>query len=87
MANTKFVVSNQNQQIGLPYSGAEPITPGTPCSQVSRGIYCGGAGNITVTLYPTGDSVQFQGVLVGTFLPVEFQTVSAATATNLLALY
>jgi hypothetical protein len=51
-------------------------------------LYIGGAGNIRVTT-AGGDDVTFNGVLAGTFFPVQVVKVwsTGTTATNIIALW
>ena len=51
-------------------------------------LYIGGAGNLKVTT-AGGDEVTFNGVLAGTFFPVQVLRVWATgtTATNIIALW
>jgi len=51
-------------------------------------LYIGGAGNIKVTT-TGGDEVTFNGVLAGTFFPVQVTRVwaSGTTATDIIALW
>lgn len=75
--------------VGEPASNALAITPDddVDLATVSRGIYVGGAGNITATMLGGGDVV-FTGVLAGTILPVRVTRVKeATTATALVNLY
>lgn len=74
-----------------PASGAFVITPSdaTNFTQMARGIYVGGAGNIV--LLPNKDSTQtvtFTAVPVGTILPVNCWRVNSTstTATALVGL-
>ena len=51
----------------------------------TRGIYCGGAGNITVVDL-SGNTVEMVGLLAGAYYPIRCTKVTAATtATNLVA--
>ncbi len=53
----------------------------------ARGLYVGGAGNVTI-MNPDGTTVQFVGVLAGTWMPVMCRQVRAATtATSIVALF
>ena len=69
-----------------PYVGGAAIVVGTPVSRIARALYVGGGGNATITLND-GSSVAFNGLAAGTILPISFTLVSAATATNLVALW
>ena len=52
-----------------------------------RAFYIGGAGNLAVTMWG-GATVTFQGLPVGTILPIRARSVTqtGTTATNVLAL-
>ena len=52
-----------------------------------RGLYIGGAGDVTVTLAESGDSVQFVALAAGIIHPINATHVTAATATSILGLY
>lgn len=64
------------------------ITAGSgDLAHVTRGIYVGASGNLTATLYPSMDSVQFVGLAAGVIHPICAIKVTAATATGILGLY
>ena len=69
----------------IPYYEAGAIVVNTPFI-ACRGIYFGNGGNATIVMV-SGNSVTFTAVPTGTFLPVAATNVSAATASNLVALY
>lgn len=56
---------------------------------ITRGIYVGVAGNVSVVLPNTTTVVTFVGVLAGSILPIQTSRVNAAstTAGSLVALY
>jgi len=57
-----------------------PFTP--------RGVYVGGAGNISAVLMGDTDVVVFKNVVAGTVLPIRPKLVmTATTAADLVALY
>jgi hypothetical protein len=70
---------------------AAAITPNNTLvyEQPTRGIYVGGAGNITAEMPDTGASVLFVGLLAGVVYPFQVTRVysTGTTATNLVALY
>jgi hypothetical protein len=76
--------SNQNNPNPAEYAAA--ITVGTDFSNAFRGVYVGATGNVTVKLID-GTAVQFVGALTGSVIPVRGIGVSAATASNLVALF
>lgn len=57
-------------------------------SKVTRAIYVGGAGHLTVTMHD-GTVVTFPSVLAGSLLPIRVRLVMATntTATNIVGLY
>lgn len=69
---------------------AAAITPSdaTDLTYVTRGIWVGGAGNISVEMVDTG-TVVFSGVQAGTILPLRVSRVNSTstTASNLVALW
>lgn len=55
---------------------------------VTRAIYVGGAGDLTVVMADDDAEVTFTGVLAGSLLPIAVKRIdNSTTATNLLALY
>ena len=71
----------------LPASYAEPIIVATEFTAPSRGIYVGGDGDMTCKLVGSVTPVAFIAVKAGSILPLVCTEVTAATATNLVALY
>lgn len=73
-----------------PYLSGQSVTPHdtNELNAICRGIYVGGAGNVTIVT-PSGDTLTFTAVPVGTILPVYARIIKATgtTATNLLALW
>jgi hypothetical protein len=72
------------------FNRAAAVTPndGADLTNVTRGIYVGGSGDLSVVT-PDGDSVTFKAVPVGTFAAIRVARVMATgtTATNLVALW
>lgn len=66
--------------------GGQTIVVATPFAQPSRAIWVGGNGNITLTMRD-GSSLQLIGIVAGTLLPISATNVSAATASNMVALW
>ena len=60
----------------------------TELTYVSRGIYVGGAGDMTV-LTLGGETTQFVGIAAGTLLPIRVRRVNSTgtTVTAIVALY
>ena len=80
----------------VPARNAEAITPGDSGSgpgsgevKYSRGIYVGGAGNLSVEMNGEGSAVVFVGVVAGTLLPIEVTRIydTSTTATNIVAVW
>ena len=67
------------------------VTPSDTVSlpYVTRGLYVGVAGNVTVVLPNTTTAVTFVGVLAGSILPIQTSRVNATgtTAGSIVALY
>lgn len=55
-------------------------------SHITRGLYVGTAGDVTVTL-EIGDSVTFKNLAAGVIHPIACVKVTAATATDILGVY
>ncbi len=69
---------------------AEAVTPddATYLTQITRGLWVGGGGNVNVEM-SNGDVVLFSGVGAGSLLPLRVRRVLATTttATLIVALY
>lgn len=76
-------------QLSDPANEAIPIVPDTPLDDAARGLYIGGAGDISMKGADDADWRLWKNVAAGTFLPFRVAAVRAAgtTATNMLALY
>jgi len=78
------------ERLDSPGSSAIAITPSnsTSLAAVSRAIYIGGAGNLTVEMAGGQTPITFVGVSAGCLLPIRVNKVlTSTTATNLVALY
>jgi len=55
----------------------------------TRALWVGGAGNVAVTCYRTGNVITFVGVPAGTMIPIVVSKVMSTntTATSILALF
>ena len=86
MAAPAFSIPNSP----VPAEWAAAVTPSDSVSftQRTRGIYVGGAGNISVHM-ADGSDIVFNGALAGSTLPICCLRVNATstTATNLVALF
>ncbi len=87
-----FNTENSGQDdLDNPASSAESITPHNTnaLSNVTRGIYVGGTGNITCRLLNDSADVVFTAVPVGAILPIRASHVRATgtTATFLISLF
>lgn len=69
---------------------AQPVTPSdtVDLAYCTRGLYVGGAGNVTVVMQGDGSTVLFTGVPAGTVLPIAVARVKATgtTATSMVAI-
>jgi hypothetical protein len=82
---------NSSNNISAPGGFAAAITPndGADINFTSRAIYIGGAGNLSVVMSGSGNSVTFVGLAAGTVLPITVSRVmdTSTTATNIVALW
>ncbi len=89
MAVTDYF-SGAADQLDAPGSSAFAIAPSdtVPLPSVTRGIWVGGAGNVSVVMRD-GSTVVFVGVAVGTLLPLRVQQINATgtTATNMVGIH
>ena len=73
-----------------PIENGFSVTPadGSDMAQVSRALWVGGAGNLSVVTRG-GDTITLVGVAAGTLLPIRATRVrsTGTTATNIHALY
>lgn len=73
-----------------PLTSAASVTPHNTneLAYVTRALYVGGAGDVSVTMQDSGDVV-FEGVPAGTTLPVRVKVVKATgtDATGIIALW
>lgn len=85
------VFANMTEGLTSPGDNLLAITPSdsTDLTQVSRGIYVGGAGNLVVTPAAGGSNVTFFAVPAGTVLPIRVSRVlsTSTTATSLINIY
>lgn len=79
------VVSNPNP---AEYAAAVTASDTTSFDNLTRGLYIGGAGNVSVYL-ADGTTVVFYGAVAGSIIPVRAKRVNSTgtTATNIVALY
>lgn len=74
-----------------PANSAEVVTPHdtTTLAKVSRALYVGVGGDVTVQMYGTGTAILFKNVPTGTLLPIRITRVNSTgtTATNMVAIY
>jgi hypothetical protein len=79
------------QQYDAPAWGGQAISPGSAVLSTGKGVpfralYVSTGGNITIRLLD-GSTQTFVNVLSGTTLRLQFDMISAATASNLIGLY
>lgn len=79
------------RQIGDPASKAFSITPtdDVELAQTTRGLYVGGAGDISLKMVGDDTAVPFKGVTAGSLLPLRVKEVRATgtTATFIVGVY
>ena len=83
---SKYPASSSSQPAG----NAIAVTPAdSDMTEISRAVYVGGAGNLTVKMAGSENIVTFTAVTAGSLLPVRVTQVrsTATTATNIVALY
>lgn len=77
--------------VGDPASNAAAVTPhdSTNLTYITRGLYIGGDGNISVEMADTGTAIVFVGLVAGTLLPIRVTRVNSTstTATNIVAVW
>lgn len=80
------IISNAN---AAEYAAAVTPSDATALPQITRGLWVGGAGNVSVKMGGDGDTAIFAAVPAGSLLPVRARQVLATgtTATLILALY
>lgn len=71
------------------YGAAVTPSDSTDMNIVSRALYVGGAGNLSVVMAGDGATVVFTAVPAGTVLPISVMRVNATgtTATNVTAIW
>ena len=76
------------ESLNAPADNAEAVTPHdtNTLAYVSRALWVGGAGNITVVM-KDGTTILFSGVPAGAWMPIRVSQVRATgtTATNIVA--
>ncbi len=76
--------------VQAPATSAFAITPNnsTQLTSVTRAVYVGGAGNLTVLMDNDTSNVTFTGVPAGSILPIRVRLVAATgtTATSIVGL-
>lgn len=78
-------------QMEFPAYNAEVVTPdnATELTYVSRSLYVGVGGDVSVQMQGTGTAVVFKNVPTGSILPIRVKRVNstATTATNMVSIY
>ena len=85
---------DRHLNVAVPLAGPHDlmaaVTPSdtTDLANVTRGVYVGGAGDLTV-INAAGVTITFKAVPVGTLLPIRVSRIKATltTASNLIALW
>lgn len=80
------IISNPNS---AEYAAAVTPSDATPLTQATRGLWIGGAGNVSVKMAGDNETVLFSGIAAGTLLPIRVRQVlnAGTTATLIVALY
>lgn len=83
--------ANHGSGLDSPGLHAAAVTPNdsTDLTTMARGLYIGGAGNVTLDTAGGETTVAFVGVPAGTTLPIRTARVrsTGTTATNIVALW
>lgn len=84
-------IFNRAAELDSPAWEALAVTPADAdlSRMPTRGLYVGGAGNVTVVMAGGGSAVTFTNVPAGTILPIRVDRVNSTstTATAIVALY
>lgn len=81
---------NKSNDVTAPAMNALAVTKSDTVDlpNAARGLYIGGAGDVTATMAGSGNDVVFVGLAAGTVLPVSVTRVkNATTATSIVALW
>lgn len=74
-----------------PARNAAAVTPSdtVDLAELTRGLYVGGTGDVTVNMADTGSAVKFAAVPAGTLLPIRASRVKSTgtTATDIVAVW
>jgi len=87
---TDRTIDGYAEQSDFPADDAEVVTPSDTVNllKISRAVYVGVGGNVSVEMAKTGTAIVFTGVQAGSVLPIRVSRVNATgtTATNMVAL-
>ena len=90
MAFSWNILNSKDDIVTAPASAAEAVTPHdtNALAEYSRGLYVGGAGNITCRLVDDTNDTVFTAVPSGAILPIRVSHVRATgtTATSIVAM-
>lgn len=82
---------SQNLGLASPSVNASVVTPddATELAYVTRGLYVGGAGALSVIMRDETEAVTFAGLPAGSVLPIRVKLVRATgtTATSIVAIW
>ncbi len=84
-------MTSHHGNFAAPADEAAAVTPSDTVDLAvpTRGLYVGGAGNLSVEMKTTGSAIVFTGVPQGSVLPIAVTRVNATltTATAIVALF
>lgn len=86
--NPAGVYHDANNTAPSPEAAAITVSDATVFTKVTRGLFVGGAGAVSVVM-ANGDTVTFTGVVAGSILPIRVKQVlsTGTTATNMVGLW
>lgn len=90
MAADDFILRTSPEALSAPAMYGEAVTPNdsTDLTYITRALYIGGAGDLTVDLYGGQTAILFANVPAGTVLPLMVKRVrsTGTTATSIVTM-